>query len=384
MKLHIILTAILAISIISSCGDSSKKETNSKLTELKEQVEKKKTEKAALDKSIADLEKEINKLDTTKKEKAKLVAIETIGGGNFQHSIDLQGKVEAENITTVSPKYGPGLVSALYISKGSFVKAGQKILTLNSEPYIKQRQVLETQLVTAVDLYKRQKNLWDQNIGAEVQVISAKSQVETLEKNIAAINEQIKGATIYAPISGVADIVDIRVGETFGASPMPQIQLVNNGSLKLSIEVPENYLSRIGAGSQVQVNFPDNGQSFTTSVSRVAQSINTFSRSFTVEAKLPSGSNLKPNQLAIAKIIDYQTNNAIVVPINVVQTDEKGKYIMVADKGSNGKMYARKKHIAVGNMYGEGLEVKQGLTGGDQIIIGGYQNLFEGQLVTLN
>jgi membrane fusion protein, multidrug efflux system len=360
MKLHFILTTILVASLISSCGDTSKKETNDKLNALKEQLEKR------------------------KKEKAKLVALETIGGGNFQHSIDLQGKVEAENITTISPKYGPGLVSALYISKGSYVSKGQKILTLNSEPYIKQRQILETQLTTAKDLYQRQKNLWDQNIGSEVQVISAKTQVETLEKNIAAINEQIKGSTVYAPMSGIADVVDIRVGETFGASPFPQIQLVNNGNLKLSIEVPENYLSKIGVGSQVQVNFPDNNQNFTTTISRVAQSINTFSRSFTVEAKLPSGSNVKPNQLAIAKIVDYATSNAIVVPINVVQTDEKGKYIMVADKGSSGKMYARKKHIAIGNMYGDGLEVKQGISAGDQVIIGGYQNLFEGQLITLN
>ncbi len=383
MKLHII-TAITAIIILTACGDAGKKENNAKLIELKEQLEKHKAEKAVLDKTIAGLEKEIKVLDTTKKEKAKLVAIETIGGGNFQHSVDLQGKVEAENITTIAPKYGPGLVSALYISKGSFVSKGQKILTLNSEPYIKQRQILETQLATAKDLYQRQKNLWDQNIGSEVQVISAKTQVETLEKNIAAINEQVKGSTVYAPMSGIADVVDIRVGETFGASPFPQIQLVNNGSLKLSIEVPENYLSKIGVGSQVQVNFPDNGQNYTTSITRVAQSINQFSRSFTVEAKLPGGSNLKPNQLAIAKIVDYATSNAVVVPINVVQTDEKGKYIMVADKGSNNAMYARKKHIAVGNMYGEGLEVKQGLNPGDQVIIGGYQNLFEGQLITLN
>jgi membrane fusion protein, multidrug efflux system len=383
MKSHII-TALTAILILTACGSAGKKENNARLTELREQLEKVKVEKTGIDKKIAEIEKEIKKLDTAKKEKAKLVAIETIGGANFQHSVDLQGKVEAENITTIAPKYGPGLVSALYISQGKYVNKGDKILTLNSEPYVKQRQVLETQLATAKDLYQRQKNLWDQNIGSEVQVISAKTQVETLDKNIAAINEQIKGSTVYAPMSGIADVVNIRVGETFGASPFPQIQLVNNGSLKLSIEVPENYLSKIGVGAQVQVNFPDNNQNYTTSITRVAQSINTFSRSFTVEAKLPGGSNLKPNQLAIAKIIDYATTNAVVVPINVVQTDEKGKFIMVADKGTNGIMYARKKHIAIGSMYGEGLEVKQGINAGDQIIIGGYQNLFEGQLITLN
>ena len=378
-----ILILVTVVGLLASCGQG-KKEKDAALNDLKAKIEKLKGSKDSTGKALAELEKELAKIDTSKIEKKKLVAIETIGGGSFTHSIDLQGKVEAENTTTVSTKYGPGQVTSLSINKGDYVRAGQRILTLNNEPLKKQRLVLETQLATAKDLYQRQKNLWDQNIGAEVQVISARTQVETLERNINALDEQIRGSVVYAPISGIADVVNVRVGETFGASPFPQIQIVNNGRLKLLIEVPENYLAKIGVGNTVVANFIDVNKSFTTTITRVGQSINQFSRSYTVEASLPSGANLKPNQLATTKIIDYAVANAIVVPINIVQTDEKGKYIMVADKAPNGKLYARKKSVGIGNMYGDGIEVKQGITPGDQIIIAGYQSLFEGQLLTTN
>jgi membrane fusion protein, multidrug efflux system len=374
----------LLLLVFASCGDAGKKEKQAQLTELKKESEDLKKQRDALSKRLSEIDEKMNALDSTRKEKPKLIIAETVGGGNFTHSIDLQGKVEAENIVNVSPKYGPSQVNRLMINKGSNVSKGQPIMELNTEPYRKNKEVIITQLETAKDLLRRQENLWKQNIGSEVQVISARTQVETLEKNIEAINEQIRGGIVYAPISGVVDVLNLKVGETFGASPFPQVQIINKGSMKLAIEVPENYLAKITVGATIQATFPDLNQTVTCSVTRIGQSINQFSRSFTVEAALGGvGASLKPNQIAIARIIDYATTNAIVVPINVVQTDEKGKFIMVANTAPNGKMYAHKKQIFVGNMYGDGIEIKQGLVPGDRVITAGYQNLFENQLVSI-
>jgi membrane fusion protein, multidrug efflux system len=384
-KLYTIMKLLIYSSLLlllASCGGASKKDDQAKLNDLKAKLEGVKEKREALNKEITEIESQISKLDTNKKAKTKLVALETIGGGNFQHSIDLQGRVEADNIVNVSPKYGPALVTAVHINEGSYVKPGSLLLTLNTTPYRKQREVLTTQLTTAEDLLQRQENLWKQNIGSEVQVISARTNVETLKKNIASIDEQIAGGRVYAPISGVVDVLNVKVGETFGASFMPQLTIVNKGSLKVITEVPENYLGKIGAGSKVLINFPDINSNVNGVVSRTGASINPNSRTYTVEVNVSGNSQLKPNQLAVVKIVDYQSTNAVTIPVNVVQTDLDGKYVLIAEKNSNNVYRAVKRKISLGNMYGERIEIKAGLAGGEQIIVAGYQNLYEGQLLS--
>ncbi|HMJ47132.1 MAG TPA: hypothetical protein VK498_07360, partial [Ferruginibacter sp.] len=90
---------------------------------------------------------------------------------------------------------------------------------------------------------------------------------------------------------------------------------------------------------------------------------------------------LKPNQSIIMKILDYAASNAIVIPVNVVQSDEAGKYVYVMQKLSNGKAVAKKKAINIGEVNGDMVEIKTGLVPGEQIITEGYQNLYEGQLI---
>ena len=100
------------------------------------------------------------------------------------------------------------------------------------------------------------------------------------------------------------------------------------------------------------------------------------------EAKIPFNAALKPNQTAIIKIKDYSADNAIVIPVNMVQTDEKGKYVYIMIKGSNGKATAKKVTVLLGEVYGDNVEIKSGLTGGEQLITEGYQGLYEGQAVS--
>jgi RND family efflux transporter MFP subunit len=208
--------------------------------------------------------------------------------------------------------------------------------------------------------------------------------MESLQKQIGVIQKQASMMIVTAPSSGVADMVNVRVGEAFvGATAAgPQIRIVNTGNLKIVAAVPENYLGRVHVGTQLQVVLPEQNNRVISAVVTVVQKvIDPNTRSFNIEARIPSDAALKPNQIAQVKILDYNAPSVIVVPLNVVQSDEKGKYVYIAEKKGN-NLVASKRTIFVGESYGDGIEIKSGLNGGDLLITEGYQNLYEGQIIT--
>jgi RND family efflux transporter MFP subunit len=371
---NITLAASLLL-IFTACG--GKKDD---LKDLKAKLEKKKKEKSDLDADIHSLEDQITKLDTNAVSTAKLVTSDSVRMQDFTHFIELQGKIDADNIVYVTPRGMPAQVKELYVKKGDVVKQGQLLAKLDDAVMLQQVDGLKTQLAYAENIYNRQKNLWDQGIGTEVQLITAKNNVDNIKKQIATLTETWNTSFVYAPVSGVADEVNVKQGETFtGAN---QIKIVNTNSLKMVTEVPENYISRVKKGDQVEVDVPETGKpAFKSTISLIGSTIDPSKRSFTTEAKLPSDALLKPNQLATLRILDYKAKNAIVVPVNVVQSDEKGKYVYVIEKAGN-KMVARKKIVSVGEAYNGAIEIKSGLERGQQIITEGYQTLYDGQTVT--
>jgi RND family efflux transporter MFP subunit len=179
--------------------------------------------------------------------------------------------------------------------------------------------------------------------------------------------------------------VNVKVGEIFtgGAPTAPQIKLVNGNSLKIVTDVPENYIARVKKGDRVEVSVPETGKPpYQTSISVIGATIHPTNRSFTTEAKLPADPLLKPNQTAVMRILDYQAKGTVVVPVNVVQSDEKGKYVYVMEKTGD-KTIARKKQVNVGEAYGGEIEIKNGLAGGEIIITEGYQTVYDGQAITI-
>jgi len=392
------ITGTMALMLLSSCGNSSK-EGNANINDKKAELEKLKASKNKTDAEIQKLQDELARLDTSaaSSAKVKLVGIAPVTTQNFQHYIDLQGHVDADNISYISPRMGPGQVKAMFVVQGQSVKKGQLLLKLDDaiirQQVVAARQQLEgikTQLSFAKNIYQRQKNLWDQGIGTEVQLITAKTNVESLENQLKSSGEQVKVAVeqlntsnVYSDVSGIADIVNIRVGETFmGMSAMgPQIKIVNTSSLKVVTNIPENYLTRLHKGSVVEITIPDANKKLTSTISLISQSVDATSRGFIAEAKIPYDGTLKPNQSAIIKILDYNAPNAIVIPVNTLQNDETGKYVYVLEKLSNGKTVAKKKNVVIGEVYGNNVEIKSGLSGGEQLIIEGYQNIYEGQMI---
>ena len=385
--------------LIASCG-GSKKDGAAQVNDKKAAIEKLKADRTKTDEEIKRLQVELEKLDSNSANaaKIKLVGIAIVTTQDFKHYIDLQGKVDAENISYISPRMGPAQVKAVYVSQGQFVKKGQLLLKLDDaimrQSVTAAKQQLEgikTQLGFAKNIYQRQKNLWDQGIGTEVQLITAKTNVTALENQLSAAGEQIKTlqeqlntANVYSDVSGVADVVAIRVGETFSGmgATGPQIKIVNTSSLKVVTNVPENYLTRMHKGSPVEITIPDANKKISSTISLISQSIDPLQRGFIAEARIPYDATLKPSQSAVVKILDYAAANAVVIPVNVVQSDETGKYVYVLTKSSNGKTTAHRVIVTIGEVYGENVEIKAGLKAGDQLVTEGFQNLYEGQIIT--
>ena len=385
--------------VIASCG-GAKKDNTAVINDKKAAIEKLKASRSKTDEEIKKLQSELEKIDTNSANasKIKLVAVAAVTTQDFKHYIDLQGKVDAENISYISPRMGPAQVKAVYVSQGQFVKKGQLLLKLDDaimrQAVTAARQQVEgikTQLSFAKNIYQRQQNLWKEGIGTEVQLLTAKTNVASLEnqlsaagENIKTLQEQLKTANVYSDVNGVADVVAIRVGETFsgmGASG-PQIKIVNTSSLKVVVNVPENYLTRMHKGSPVVINIPDANKIVNSTISLISQSIDPTQRGFVAEAKIPYDATLKPSQSAVVKIMDYAAANVIVIPVNVIQSDETGKYVYVITKSSNGKTTAHRVVVTIGEVYGESVEIKAGLKAGDQLVTEGFQNLYEGQTIT--
>jgi len=379
---------------LASCGAKDEK-AGGPVTEKKVKLEELKKQQLATTVQISRLEKEIAALDpaSAKDEKAKLVSVTPITPENFTHYIDLQGKVESENISFISPRGPGGQVKALYVKRGDEVKKGQLLLQLDNsiakQSVVTGQQGIETiktQLSFAQNIYQKQKNLWDQGIGTEVQLITAKNNVENLQNQLKSAQEQLKitndqliFTSVYSDVNGVAEEVNVKVGELFMG--VGQIKIVNTSDLKVITRIPENYISRVKTGSNIKVSLPDINKTIDAKISVSGKIIDPNSRSFYIEAKIPADKDFHPNQVALVRIQDYSINNAITVPVNTLQSDEKGKYVMVAVKESN-KLIARKKMVSTGEFYGDKLEIKKGLQTGDQVITDGFQSLYDGQVIT--
>jgi RND family efflux transporter MFP subunit len=384
--------AIIKISLVSvlaafiACNGSEKSGS----------LNDKKNKLAALKKEVSALETEISTLDTAASNQAtgKLVVTAELAAQTFNHYIDLQGKIESESVSYVTARGGGGQVKGVFVKRGDVVPKGKLLLKLDDaiqrQALIAAEQglqTLKTQLSFANTLLQKQKNLWEQNIGTEVQLISAKNNVELLENQLKTAQEQVKISreqllftSVYSDVDGVAEEVNVRVGELF-AGP-GQIKIVNTNRLKVTAEVPENYSQRVKTGTKLTINLPDLQKSIAANISVVGKIINPNSRSFFIEAKVAADKDLRPNQIALVQILDYSTSNAIAIPVNTLQNDETGKYVMVA-VAEKGKLIARKRMVTVGEFYKDQLEIKSGLQAGDQIVTEGFQSLYDGQLIVL-
>ena len=388
MKNSLKLFTISLVIMSLACGGGS-----NPIEAKKASLEKLKKQALELNGKIASLEKELEQAGAKDQAKAVLVSIAPIINQDFNHFIELQGKVESESVSYITPRAGGGQVKALYVKRGDRVRKGQLILQLDNS-IVKQSaaaaaqniETIKAQAALAKSVYEKQKNLWEQNIGSEIQLMTAKtnadasaSQLKAATEQLGMVNQQLSYTSVYSDVDGVAEEVNVKVGDLFGGPG--QIKIVNTDKLKLTSQIPENYAGKVKVGTEATLVFPDINKTIETKLGVVGAVIDPLSRSFYVESKLPIDKDFRANQLVQVKIKDYTKTNAIIIPINLIQNDEKGKFIYVA-ASENGKLIARKRAVTIGEFYANNIEILSGLAAGEQMVTEGYQSLFDGQNLT--
>jgi membrane fusion protein, multidrug efflux system len=370
-----LLAVVIVTAFLAGCSAATKED------DKKARLEGLKKEQADLSKEIQKLEEEIAKADpdAATKVKAKEVAITEITPKRFDHYIQTQGTVESENNILVSSKV-PGVITQVFVSEGQQVSKGQTLAQIDNSVIANSIGSMESQLELATSVYSRQENLWKQKIGTEVQYLQAKTNKESLEKQLASLREQNDMYRIKAPLAGVVDELNVKVGEATQPG-MPAARVVNSADLKLTARVSEAYVTSVKKGNKVLVSIPELKKDIQATVAFVGRNIDPLSRTFNVEVNLPSAEYLRPNMSATVKIIFNSEDDALVVPVNVIQEINNEKVVYIAE--SKGKQtVARRKVITVDGVYGGSAQV-QGLEKGDKVITFGYQGLNEGDFIKI-
>ncbi|RYU93284.1 efflux RND transporter periplasmic adaptor subunit [Emticicia agri] len=369
--------ALTVVILVASCSKGG----GDKVSQKKEELAKLQAEEKTISEKIQKLQAELNILDPNKEEE-KVISVTTtpIASQNFKHFVEFQGRLDAKNNIFVSPQVG-GAITNLYVKEGDYVKQGQVIATIDNSVMKQSQQEIEVQLETAKVFYEKQKNLWDQKIGTEVQYIQAKSNVEALEKRLATLQTQLGMTKVTAPMNGFVDEIRQRAGE-LAAPGLGIVRIVNSNDLKVVAQAADSYAGTIKQGDMVTVKFPDLGKETTAKLTFVSQTVNQASRTFTIEASVPKiDPQLKPNMTAVMNVNDQSKKDAIIINRNLIQQDESGNIVYVAVT-EGGKKVARSRKITTGLTYGGDIEIVSGLQAGDLLITQGYQDLVDGQAVS--
>lgn len=367
--------AVVITGLMAACSATTRED------DKKARLEELKAQQADLTKEIQKLEAEIAKEnpDSVTALRAKEVAVAELTPRKFDHYVQTQGHIESENNVLVSAEM-MGPVTNVYVTEGQNVSKGQVLAQIENSVISRNIESMEAQLELATSVYERQKNLWDQKIGTEVQFLQARTNKESLEKQLASLREQKDKTRIKAPLSGSVDEVFVKVGENM-APGMPAFRVVNSAVLKIQAPVSEAYVTDIRKGDRALVRISELNKEVEAKVTFVGRTIDRLSRTFNVEVALSSDADLRPNMTATVKIVFQSDPNAIVVPVNIVQDINGEKVVYVAEQqGSH--FVARRKVVTIDGVFGDLAEVS-GLNAGEKVVTVGYQGLNDGDNITI-
>ncbi len=356
------LIYIPALLLLAACGKP--KDKAAQLADLKKQ-------QAEINAKIDTLQKQLSKKDSVKSTDVSTITVTT---GNFTNYVNLQGRIDAQDNVIAYPQ-SSGVITAIYVRAGAHVNKGQVLVQLDNSVLRQNIAQAQAQLDLAQTVFQRQKNLWDQKIGSEVQYLQAKSNFEAGQKQVDALKQQADMYRIVSPISGTVDQMDLKLGQI--ASPgATGIRIVNADVLKVKADVPESYAASVSQGNNVKVIIPDANDSLNAVVTFAAKVIDPGSRSFGIEIKLPQNNKFRPNMTAVIKVADYSKKNSVAIPLNAIQRTDTTTFVFVNEGG-----VAKRKNVKIGATYGGKSEILSGLSAGEQLITEGAGDVEDGDKI---
>ncbi len=383
---NIFLLLTLAILTIS-CGGDSKSITatieNKDLKKIREKRNELITEQATIAGKLKIIDAAISKLDTIKK--YPLVTAFQVKTINFNHFLELQGSVATKQNLILYPEFS-GLLTKVYVKEGQKVAKGQLLATIDDGGLSEQVAQMEVQLSLAKTTFERQKRLWEQKIGSEIEFLQAKATYEGQENAVNQMKSQLAKTSVRAPFSGIIDDIITEQGTVVGAGVSQLLRIVNLDNMYIEAEVPEVYLSRIVPGKTVEVYFPVLGETLNTKVNQVSNFINPSNRTFKITILIKNKEKLiKPNLTAKIKINDYTNEQAVLIPQSIISENSLGEqYIFIAQNiNKDNEATAKKMIVKTGKTQGDSVEVLEGVVSNDIIINEGARNVKDGQNVKI-
>ncbi len=377
MKMKLFLSIIMAALLMTACNSTEDVE------KLETELEQKRLLHKETEMAIKDLEKQIEVLKGDVDDRYfEPVVTSNVQPRMFRHFFEASGAVEPVREAFVSPEIN-GQIGHIAVREGDRVKKGQMLAKINTEVTDRTIKELETSLSLATDVFERQKRLWEQRIGSEIQFLEAKNNKENLENRLATLHAQLDMAIINSPIDGFIEKINQKHGE-MAAPGMVLMHIIDLSEMLIKADVSERFMPDIGEGDEVVLRFPSYpGFSKTTIVKRIGNVVNPNNRTFEVELRLQNPDNmLKPNMVAVIDVNDYSADNSLVVPSKVIKEDLNGKYLYIAHK-QNEDWIARKRYIVAGRTYLGETRIESGLEVNDKIILEGFNRVNDGSLLRI-
>jgi len=382
---NIKLLIILAL-IISSCGNKKAKSfedviVTDNLILLKEKRTEIDLEQQKLNEQMGLLNEKISRLDTVRK--IPLITTFKAQQEVFNHQLEIQGNVTTKDLLVITPEFN-GILTKVYVKEGQKVNKGQLLAKIDDGGLSQQLAQLEIQTNLAKTTFERQKRLWDQNIGSEIQYLQAKSTYESQAEAVNQLKKQIAKTNVVAPFSGTIDDVITQQGSVVAAGQTPLVRIVNLDKMYIETDVPESYISNVVYGKDVTVEFPVLGKTIETKIRQAGDVINPANRTFKVEVGVPNkDKTIKPNLTARLKINDYTNENALLIPQSIISENAEGEqYIyIITNKNSNNEGNAKRVIIKTGRTQGNVIEVLEGIEDGSEIVKEGARSVKDGQTV---
>lgn len=375
MKRVIILPVIVFTILLSSCRPAPA-DKSAELAEYRKLV-KEYTEK------IKALESEMDSIPSAGEEKRTTsVEVKMMKPESFSSFFEAKGSVEAVRDAYISPETS-GQIKTINVKRGSRVKKGQLLMKLNTDITSNSITEVKTSLELATKLFEKQEQLWEKEIGSEIQFLEAKNAKESLEARLATLESQREMAYIRAPFSGIVDDILVKSGEL--ASPgMRLLRLVNLDDMRISAEVSEAFLANVELGDKVTIRFPSlPDMDLEAPVSRVGTVIDPITRTFPVEILIDNkNEKIKPNMLASVMIQDYDDPDALIVPSIILKDDFNGTFLFkVAKEGE--RSVARKVYVETGKTVQDKTKIIKGIEENDLVIITGYNLISDGEALSI-
>jgi len=372
-KLPLLYYAIVLILITSGLftGCAAKTDDNARLQQLLSQ-------RRNIDKEISEIEQRMAAAPDATEKNVPSVNVIRLEQKPFAFYLQVRGKVESDN-TIFVPAQRPYIVTKIHVDAGDYVSKGQLLAELDNSSILQSLNEIEKALELATTLYERQKNLYDKKIGTEVQYLQAKHQVEDLEIKLKNVKTELEKTRIYSPISGMVDQITLKEGEA--AIPNAgAIRVANLSALKVKAKISENMITQVKRGDKVTLSFPTGDVTLESTINSISKVIDPNNRTFDVEVLIPDNAKINPNMLAVLSIKTYENQQAIAIPLNAVQKNEKEQFVMVASQKS-GRWLAEIRKITTGQSYENWVEVSEGLNEGDVVITFGMNNVTLGEPV---